>query len=224
MADDGIMALDAEERIQACCAALISRRFVSEAVWAKRGGEKVKARSSMFLLCLDNLPEIERRLSAVGFALGVSPDRDYIEAIPAGQVSSAVRAGRRLSVFESKVLFGLAILYARKSPDHGRFGTVDARVGELVSLLVSEYRALDKEPTDRDLTAALQRFEACSLVSKRGGTWSRPETELMILPTMKKAVSPQSIASYERRYGELLDESEEAFEEVVIEGSESDES
>ena len=95
---------------------------------------------------------------------------------------------------------------------------MDATMRELMALLVSEYRAFDKEPPNRDLVPAMQRFEAISLVMRKSGSWRDQGVEFVIQPSMKCIASNSSLSALERLYSEVLDEDDEAFDAVVGEG------
>lgn len=211
----GFASSDIEVRIEAVCAMLVSRRFLPAALVRGRDTGGFKEQSVEFLFCLDNQQEIERRLANVGFALSLSPDRDFFEAVPNPDVEEAVSLGTRLTMIEGKLLVGLAILHERKIADKGRFGTIESDMRELLSLLVSEYHAFDKEPPARDLQSAMRRFERCALVVKRTGSWADADAEFTIQPSIARVASPEAIAAYEERYGNAVVSDEETYSAVM---------
>lgn len=194
--------LSTEEKLQAVCAWLVTKRFFPSVKLGGTRKEPRKEKSSEMAFIEENSAEISRRLESCGFQFHLAPGFEYAEAKAVQEVAPDAE---KLTVTECKFLVGLALLYEQSRNNLGRFSTCDATMSELLTLLTITYPAFAKTPQNDVVDRTMKRFEHAGLVVKLGGLWHEEGTKFFITPCMKAIASREFVDAYTKAFAAELD-------------------
>lgn len=123
---------------------------------------------------------------------------------------------KRLDKSTTLFLYGLRLKYDEEREKIRLNSEVIITVSEIIATL-KDVGAYDKKPSDVEIRTALSTLISFNIIQKIDGILEKPDTKIVILPSILFAITNEKITSLSNTINELNKSQEENFEEDLEE-------